>query len=190
MMPEVHLSPIGIGLAVGFAAALGLLLRWMLRLPRPIPPAVARARRAVDAVRRIMVPTTGTDYADRGVELACRLGQEQRAEIVLVHVLEVPRTLPLGAPLPEADSRAAEILERAQEIVRLRDLISIPHIERARNAVDGIIRAAKDYDVDVIVMGIRPVVGPAESLLGRTTDTLLRRAPCEVVVDKLPSGEA
>jgi len=181
-----HVSVAGAIIAVVFATLMGALLYWMLRVPRPIPAAVARTRRAVDAVRRILVPVIDADYSYRGVEVACRLGQEQRAEIVLAYVLEVPRTLPLGAPLPEADARAAQVLERGQEIIRLRNLTPIAHIERARNAADGIIRAAKDYDVDVIVMGIRPSVGTAESVLGRTTDTLLRRAPCELVVDKLP----
>jgi nucleotide-binding universal stress UspA family protein len=125
-------------------------------------------------------------HSERGVELACRLGLEQKAEIILVYVLEVPRTIPLGTPLPEDEAKAQESLSRAQAIVRLHNLSAIPHIERAREAVEGIIRVAKDYEADLIVLGIRPRVSAAEDVLGRTSDALLRRAPCEVIVNKLP----
>ncbi len=66
----------------------------------------------------------------------------------------------------------------------LHGLEATGRIERAREAGEGIIRAARDQDADVIVMGIRPRIGLAQDLLGRTTDTLFRRAPCEVIVDK------
>lgn len=173
-------------LAALFAASLGGLLWWMLHPPAPVSAEVAKARRSIDAVKRILVPTVGMPHSERGVELACRLGLEQKAEIILVHVLEVPRTIPLGTPLPEDEARAHESLARAQDIVKLHGLPAIPHIERAREVVEGIIRVAKDYDVDLIVLGIRPRATASEDILGRTSDALLRRAPCEVIVNKLP----
>lgn len=184
----VHVSALGIFLAVVFAGSLGSVIWWMLHPPPTIPLAVAHARRSVGALKSILVPTIGAPHSDRGVELACRLGAEQKAEVHLVYVIEVPRILPLGAPLPEAETAAREALERAAQIVKLRGLTPILHIERAREAVEGILRVAKQTDSDAIVVGLRSEVGPTEALLGRTTDALLRRAPCEVVVDKMPSA--
>ena len=123
-------------------------------------------------------------YSERGVELACRLGAEQTAEIVLAYVLEVPRTLPLGAEMPREEEKAQEALARAESIVKLRGLTAICKLERAREAAEEIIRAAKEYDVDMIVMGVRPRINPAHAVLGRTPDILLRRAPCEVIIDR------
>jgi nucleotide-binding universal stress UspA family protein len=37
----------------------------------------------------------------------------------------------------------------------------------------------------LIVMGIRSQVTMAQDILGRNSDLVLRRAPCEVIVDKL-----
>jgi nucleotide-binding universal stress UspA family protein len=111
---------------------------------------------------------------------------EQKAEIILVYVLEVPRTIPLGTPLPQSEATAQESITRAQAIVKLHGLSAVAHMERAREVVEGIIRVAKDYDVDLIVLGIRPRVSASEDILGRTSHALLRRAPCEVIVDKLP----
>ena len=37
----------------------------------------------------------------------------------------------------------------------------------------------------MIVMGIRSKIRMAQEILGRTSDLILRRAPCEVIVDRL-----
>lgn len=186
IVPEIHITPLGILLATLFAASMGGLLWWMLHPPAPMAPAVAKARRSVDALKRILVPTIGESYAEHAVELACRLGKEQKAEILLLYVLEVPRTLPLNAPLPADEAKAQETLKRAQEIVYLHGLPWGIRIERAREAASGILHVAKEYDVDLIVLGTRPGAVRDQGILGRTTLALLRQAPCEVIVDKPP----
>jgi nucleotide-binding universal stress UspA family protein len=187
MMPTVELSATGVVIAVLFVAAIGALMWWMFRVPRPVTAEVAKARRSLDAARLILVPTTGTPASQRAVELACRLAQEQRAEILLVYVIEVPRTLQLGAPLPPAEQEASEALTVAKEVVMLHDLPVRALVHRARQAGDGIIAAAKDHRADLIVMGITP--GHHGHVWGRTAETLLHRAPCEVIFDKLPEEE-
>ena len=92
MGSEIQMSFTGALLAFFFAVSMGTLLWWMLHVPRAIPLAAAKARRAVGAIKKILVPTSGTFYSEKGIELACRLGEEQKAEIYLVTVLEVPRT--------------------------------------------------------------------------------------------------
>jgi nucleotide-binding universal stress UspA family protein len=185
MGSEIHMSFLGALLAFVFAASMGILLRWMFNVPRAIPMAAAKARRAVGAIKKILVPTSGTLYSERGIELACRLGEEQKAEVYLVNVIEVPRTLPMEAPMPEAESRAQEILKGGESIVSLRGLPVKGEVRRGRVAGEEIIRAAKDWDADLIVMGIRSEIRMAQEIFGRTSDLVLRRAPCEVIVDKL-----
>ncbi|MDI6782619.1 MAG: universal stress protein [bacterium] len=181
---EISFSWVGLGLALLFTISLSLIMWWMLHPPAQVTAAVAKARRSVDAIKRILVPTHGMPYSDRGVELACRLGAEQNAEIVLTYILEVPRTLPLGAELPKEEEKANEALARAEAIVNLHGLRAVAKLDRAREAAEEIIRSAKEYDVDIIVMGVRPRVNPAQTVIGKTTDILLRRAPCEVIIDR------
>ncbi len=178
-------EPIGLLITGVFLASLGTIFWWMLHLPAPVPREVARAYRTVGG-RVLLVPVVGQVYSDRAVELACRLAREEETEIHLLYVLEIPRSLPLTSPLPAAEKKAKEILDRAEAIVSLHNLRVCRHIERAREASEGILRAALDYGADVIVVGMRPRIPAMESLLGRTTDALLRRAPCEVIVDKMP----
>jgi nucleotide-binding universal stress UspA family protein len=183
---QLHVTFLGAVLAALFTISMGALLWWMLHPPRQIQPAVAKARHAVGAFKRILVPTSGVPYSEKAIELACRLGTQQEAEIVLTYVLEIPRTLPLNAPIPEAEKNADEALNRGKEIVELHKLIPVAILERAREAGEGIVKVAKDNDVDVIVLGIRPAWRGGQTSWGKTTDILLRKAPCEVVIDKLP----
>jgi nucleotide-binding universal stress UspA family protein len=185
MGPEIYISYWGILFAIIFLVSMGSLLRWMFHVPKPIPLAAAKARRALAAVKKIVVPTSGTSHAERGIELACRLGEEQKAEIYLINVLEIPRTLPLEAPIPDAEARAEEILRRGEAIVTLRGLPAQTELRRGRVAGEEIIRAAKDLDADMIVMGIRTEIRMAQEILGHTSNLVLRRASCDVIVGKL-----
>jgi nucleotide-binding universal stress UspA family protein len=185
MGSEIQITFLGAFLAFIFLASMGILLWWMFHVPRAIPMAAAKARRAVGAIKKILVPTSGTLYSERGIELACRLGEEQKAEIYLVNVIEVPRTLPLEAPMPEAETGAEEVIKRGEEIVTLRGLPVKGEVKRGRVAGEEIIRVAKDWEADLIVMGIRSEIRMAQEILGRSSDLVLRRAPCEVILDKL-----
>jgi len=188
-MTQVQVSFLGVVIAIVFTICMGGLLWWMLHPPPQMKPEVAKARRSVETLKRILVPTSGMPYSERGIELACRLGAGHQAEILLTYVIEIPRTLPLNAPMPEDEEKANQALNRGKEIVELHHLTPVTSIERAREAGEGIIRAAKDNQADVIVLGMRTSLRGVQSLWGRTTDTLIRKAPCEVIIDKLP-GES
>jgi nucleotide-binding universal stress UspA family protein len=180
------LNPLGIVLAVVFALLMSSLIYWMFRVPAPMAQAVAHARRSVSGIKRILVPTRGFEHDERAVELACRLGQEQKSEIVLTYVMEIPLTLSLGTPLPEEEANAAKAMQRSVEIVKVHNLEAVSHVERDRDAGRGILRVAQDLDVDLIVIGMNPARSHFADPLGRTTETLLRRSTFEVIVDKHP----
>jgi nucleotide-binding universal stress UspA family protein len=187
MEVPVHTSPLGVLVAIAFAVAMSGVMLWMFRVPRPVAPLVAKARRSLDMARLILVPTTGAPHSQRGVELACRLAQEQQAAILLVYVIEVPRTLPLGAPLEQTEREAREALEIGRQVVTLHNLPARTIVQRARTAGDGIIAAVKDHRADVIVTGLGPSRDHSHAGWGRTADALLHRAPCEVIFDKVPA---
>lgn len=183
MNTTLVLDPFGILLAFLFTVSMGGLLWWMLHVPPYISAAAAKARRTVGAIKKILVPTVGAIYSERGVELACRLGTEQKAEIILAYILEVPRTLPLDVPMIQAEAKANEALERAKSIVTLRGLPAVTKLEKARIAGEEIVNLAKNEEVDLIVLGMKQKF--AYTVLGITTETILRKAPCEVIIDRV-----
>lgn len=185
MIESVHVNLIGALIAAAFAVGMGSLLTWMLRVPRPVSIEVARAVGSVGAARTFLVPILEHYYSERAVELAARLGQTQKATILLGYVLEVPRTLSLSVPLPDTEERAGRALQHARQIVGMHALEAETQIIRAREAGEGIARVARDRGVDVIVMGISPGERLTEGSAARTAEALFRHAPCEVILDRL-----
>lgn len=181
-------SSLGIFLGLLFALLMGGLLWWMLHPPRQISEVAAKMKHTVGALKRILVPTVGEAYSEKGVELACRLGREQNADILLAYVIVVPLTLPLGAPLERAEAKAKEALDRAEGVVLRHRLPYAKKVERARQVANGIIRIATDKEVDMIVLSLPPTGKREGKVFGRTTEFLLRHSPCELVINKLPSA--
>ncbi len=162
---------------------LGVLI-WALRRPSKLSAGAVQTRASVSALRRILVPIRGFAHEERAVELACRLGQEQKGQILLVSVIEVPLSLSLGASLPEEEQRAAEALRRSEELVRAHHLEPVSRVERERSAGKGILKVAREMQADLVVIGLDPARTIGVELIGPTTETLLRRAKFEVVVDR------
>ncbi len=181
----IAIHPLGLLIALIFAGSMGGLIWWMFRIPPYLPAPVAKAVVSVEAIKRILVPTVGTQFAGREVELACRLGREQKAEILLAYLLEVPRTLPLEAPLPTEESKAREALQLAKTIVDLHDLSSTMEVLRSRIAGEKIIQVAREKEVDLIIVGIKSGMEFPYEDFARTINILLKKSPCELLISRV-----
>ena len=177
------LNPMGIVLAVLFLVAMVNLFRWMFKVPPRVPWAVAKALQSVSALHRILVPTIHDGASERAVELACRLGTAQKAEIVLAYVVEVPFTLSLNTPLAAEESRGQEALHTAQFIVQQHGLPVTTRLIPHRYLWGGIVHLAREEQVDAIVMSVDHRPGQPEGM-GRTAQEVLKRAECEIILDK------
>jgi nucleotide-binding universal stress UspA family protein len=179
--------PLGVAIALVFVVTLGFTLFWMLRLPRPMTQEVARAVFSVHASRCIIVPILDLFYTERAVELACRMGKQQSAAIVLAYIVEVPRLVALDSQLPEdVEERARKALEHAESIVERHGLKTLTTILRAREASEGIGQIVQSYSGDIVVLGVQAVERHMPSIFTRTADALMRRPPCEVLIDSMP----
>ncbi len=163
---------------------------WLIwrKTSRSPPPSLsaARAIQTLSAIKKILVPTAGVPSSERVVELACRLGQEQKAVILLAYIMEVPRTMPLGTPMPLVAADAQRVLERAESIVTLHGLGAEKIIKRSRVAGEEIVHIAREREVDMIVIGDSAQEGTGHIPLGQTLEFVLRHAPCEVICDRPP----
>ena len=180
----IQTNLLGIFLGVFFVACLSALFLWMFRLPPALPLPVVKVHRSLQAVRKILVPIVEAIPSERAVEIAWRLGHEQKAELVLAHVIVVPYTLSLHAAMPEREKIASETLEFGDLIAERLGCHVRTRIVRHRHVVDGVLQIARDEKVDAIVLG----VGVKRRLPGewsQIAEEILRRAPCEVIVDKV-----
>jgi len=183
---NVTLNPLGIVLAIIFVVSMGLLFRWMFNVPPAVPHEVAAVYRSVAALQRILVPVSGKIQSERAVELACRLGIAQKAEIILAYVMELPFTLSLDTRLPSEEARGQDALRTARLIVEQHGLPVTTKLIPHRYASAGIIHLAKEHMVDAIVMSAGVARPGSTEGVGRTAEEVIRRAPCEVILDRVP----
>lgn len=119
----------------------------------------------------------------RAVYFADKLACGENCEVHLVDLIKVPRTLPIGQPLPERETEGQARLEEAQGLVRKTGLKSFSHVERVRSEMgldDFALRLHGDFAVVSIDRAGKdePCMEEAEGLL------LQEAAPFEVSLFK------
>lgn len=138
----------------------------------------------------ILVPLLADLDLTYGAHLAGRLARDGKSEVRLLYMLEVTRTLPLNAPQLEAEQNAQLALGQAMQYVKQLNVPASEQIERVRDATEGILSAIKNYGASLIVLGASsPTPGESRDQFLELSQTLLDRAPCEVVIGRLkPNG--
>ena len=138
------------------------------------------AKRGISGSRNILVALSGTPVDTDLVRMACFMAKHSKGRVYVVHVLEVPRTLPLDAPLqnPEVDA----LLDRAIEAAEDANYEVEAEVVQARDAGPGIVDEARDRDCSLIIMGLVPRYRFGRFDMGRTVPYVLEHATSRVFV--------
>ncbi len=152
------------------------------RLSPQLSATVDSSEESLRHLRRIAVVVDDDVASGSAVELACRLGAAQQAEIILIHVIEVPYALALDEPSGDAVARAERAIEVGEAIVKRHRLgLRASHIVHGRNVAGSVIRTADEDDAQLIVVS-NSSAGQDGSGSNPTVSQLLRRAPGKVLV--------
>jgi APA family basic amino acid/polyamine antiporter len=155
----------------------------------------------------ILVPILGTPLDDDIVQTAGRLAGETRDDLVeegavieAIWVFEMPLSLPLDAPLPDAQiRRAREALARAKAVGEEYEGVEVATaMVRARRAGQAIVGEAKRRGVEAIVLAAEEPsrvrggallggVGPLDNYVGDVTKYVVNKAPCRVILTAPPA---
>ena len=136
--------------------------------------------------KRILVATDFSEQAGRAFEAALALAARTKAELHVIHALEVALPLfePYAVVLPadwigEARRMAQERLEQAHATVRARGLSGTTHIGDVP-AAHAIADRAKALGADLVVIGTHGHTGLKHVLLGSVAERTVEYAPCAV----------
>ena len=155
----------------------------------PVPVLLAR-RLPPGPPTRILVPIDASACSAAVLRCTRALIDRTGAEVALMHVLDPAL---IGRVRMVSADRAAERFEeeaRSSALQWLRDRaaeISLPPDRTARVVVVGdaaseIVHAATRDDADLVVMGSRGLGAVNQALIGSTARSVLRGAPCPVLV--------
>lgn len=136
--------------------------------------------------QRILVPVNGAETDLEAVRLGCRLARRAKAKVMVVTVLEVRRSLPLGT-VRDTDMESAErILEQAERTARELETDVDTELLQARDAGPAIVEEIGHWKADLVVVGLPFRVRFGEFHMGRTAPHILRQAPCRTLLFREP----
>ena len=141
-------------------------------------------------VERLLVPLDGSEAAYQALGVACEIARAHRASVSSLHVIEVPRTLPLDADLDRDFDRGEAILSRAEEVARDHKVALDGAMCQARQAGHAVVDEAIERNTDAIVVGVGYERPYGRFRLGRLPQYVLAHAPCEVWLFRYTPEEA
>ncbi len=133
-------------------------------------------------IRTILHPTDFSDSARGAFELACALARDYSAGLVLVHVVPQARVFaPDGIAVPIGAEESYEPHARLAHLNPDDPTVKTDHRVLNGDPADQILKAAKDVNADLIVMGTHGSGGLTRLLMGSVAESVMRKAPCPVL---------
>jgi nucleotide-binding universal stress UspA family protein len=150
---------------------------------------MSKSAPGVGASGDIAVIVDGKRLDKELVRLACFMAKRGKRKIHLVHIIEVPRTLPLKATLTKESENADKLLTEAMAIADEQGCEAIAEVVQTRDAGPAIVDEAKDHACALILLGLvrnaNKGTGSGNDL-GKTVPFVLANAPCRVWVVQDP----
>lgn len=142
-------------------------------------------------IKRILVPVEGAVTDNESIVLACSLAKRDKADILLLFVIEVRRNLPIDAEMTQELEHGEQVLDKVQ---RFADKIGCrveTDLLQAREAGAAIVNEAVERDAQMIVMGVPYHEKFGEYCVEPRAQYVLEHAACRVILarEPLPHGE-
>lgn len=143
-------------------------------------------------MRKILVPTDFSEFADKALQTAVALAQKSGAELILLNANEMAvAALPIAeyyyydkekeqSYLQMVNESLDKTLQKIASEMDLKD-IKVSTIVESGLLVDVIEEVCKREEVDLVVMGTQGATGTREMLVGSNTEKVVRNAPCPVL---------
>jgi len=140
--------------------------------------------------QRIMAAVDGSETAERGLNEAIRLAQDQKAKLAIAHVIDLVIVYGAGQ-FPGAYIEATREVAQ-QTIARARKMamdagvdaeIFAPEIVTSGyHVADTIAQVARDWKADLLVVGTHGRRGVSRLLIGSVAERIVRLAPCPLLL--------
>ncbi len=158
--------------------------------PTPEPSYVVYQTRAPATGRgRLLVPLANPQTAPVLLQLAAAIARDRDYEIECLQVISIPRSNN-PAQTEVKTTRSRRLLRQAEKLGRDWEIPVHTQIRAAHDAAQAILETIQERHISLVFMGWkaeRPT-SPGR-IFGNVVDTLIRQAPCDVVLVKLGHRE-
>ncbi len=141
-------------------------------------------------LQKILCPIDFSENSLEALRYAAHTALKENATVYMIHIVD-SRVYDYGGPIYEPimpdmkpvidqaskDQLRDKLLEKVPKEIkgRVETVVSfgVPFVE--------IIKAARDYDIDLIIMGTHGRSGISHMLIGSVAEKVVRKAPCPVL---------
>jgi universal stress protein A len=132
-------------------------------------------------LKKILVPVDFSDCSKKALQYALLFAKQSGARLVLLHVVQPYPAVPEMAPVDyETIQDSKEQLEKLRRALGRK--IEVAAVLRTGIPPVEIVDAAKELDIDLIIISTHGHKGFARLVLGSTTEKVVRSAPCPVLI--------
>ena len=128
---------------------------------------------------KILVPTDGSEYADRAFEVALGLARELGTRVVALHVLDEKLILPLEVLEEEGRHILEEVRRRGEEIE-----VPVDEIILFGNPRQDMAKITTKSGADLMIIGTHGRTGVEKLLLGSVAENALKTVEVPVMLVK------
>jgi len=138
-------------------------------------------------IKKIMIPTDGSDYSMRAAELGISLGKMLNAEITTVYVIDTV-VLDHISKTADKDNVERELKQDGERYLKyIKSLSEKGGLKTSTLLLKGrpfeqIVHLAKSMNMDLIVMGTYGRRGADRILMGSVAERVIEYAHCPVLV--------
>ncbi len=134
-------------------------------------------------IKRILIPTDGSDSAMKAAEYGLELAQSMKAAVHTIHVFDYNSLS--SVKYQDAESYIRETCEKyVNEVVDMGGKMDVPvaPLMSTGDPAKGIIDISNEYDL--IVMGTLGRTGLSHAIMGSVAEKVMRLSKCPVLVVK------
>lgn len=137
-------------------------------------------------IKRILLPTDGSAFSERASEYALELAKSFGAELVVVHVVELPSTKRLAPEevKQEKARRAESCFRSVKEKATSADITVETKMLVSRSVSDALLEESDEGGYDLVVMGSHGLSGMKKLLLGSVSEAMVHHGSKPVLVVK------
>jgi nucleotide-binding universal stress UspA family protein len=138
-------------------------------------------------VHTILHPTDFSERSQHAFWLACSLARDYGARLIVLHVVPVPAVVyGEGVLPPNPEELLAAAREQLNRLPAPRADVRAERQLADGDAVEEILRIAREAGADLVVMGTHGRTGVGRLLMGSVAEQVVRRASCPVLTVKAP----
>ncbi|HHT9104407.1 MAG TPA: universal stress protein [Candidatus Wujingus californicus] len=147
------------------------------------------------SIKNILCPIDYSVYSEKALKYAIEFAEKYNAKLYLMHVLDI-RIYDITDPeLYNVNVIDKETINKLRE--RLHKCISEDtrkNIEVETIVIEGvpfaeIIKKAREYKIDLIVLGTHGRTGLSHAIMGSVAEKVVRKAPCPVLTIRHPEHD-